>query len=102
MLPCHWHEDRDGERILIPGCAARVQDPDGEECTCPTLAKQLEAARAEVARLQRELDGARFWNGHVTGAVHAHRDGLDIMQDAARRAEADIAHRKETRLDPAR
>ena len=89
MLPCHWHEDRDGERILIPGCAARAQDPDGEECTCPTLAKQLEAAREEAARLKHELDGARLWHGHVTAAVHAHRDGRDIMRAAARRAETD-------------
>ncbi|MFE7968144.1 hypothetical protein ACFU0X_34795 [Streptomyces cellulosae] len=98
MRPCHWHEDRDGTRSLIPGCHTRAQDPDGEACDCPSLAQQLDKAREEIARLKRELDGARFWCGHVTAAVHAHRDGLDIMQDAARRAEADIAARKSARL----
>lgn len=92
MLPCHWHEDRDGTRYLIPGCAGRVNDPDGDGCTCPTLAEQLAeqraAAQSEIAQLRRSLASCRSWHDHVVGAVNAHPAGRAIMRAAAERAEA--------------
>jgi hypothetical protein len=94
MRPCHWHEDRDGSRYLIPGCHARIQDPDGDGCTCPSLAAQLATAKAEIDRLTRELFGAHTWHAHVTAAVDNHPDGRKIMKAAANSADADASARR--------
>ncbi|MFJ4682010.1 hypothetical protein [Streptomyces sp. NPDC088789] len=86
--PCHWYDDGHGGRFLIPGCAARAQDPDSTTaCTCPVLAGQLAVARSDIERLTSELHGARTWHAHVSLAVDAHPDGRKIMKAAADRAE---------------
>ncbi|MHB9857663.1 hypothetical protein [Streptomyces sp. YIM S03343] len=85
--PCHWYDDGHGGRYLIPGCAARAQDPDrADVCTCPDLADQLAKARREIERLKAELHGARTWHAYVAMAVNAHRDGIQIMKTAAEQA----------------
>lgn len=78
-LPCYWHDDIDGTRYLIPGCMARIQDPDIGECTCPTLA-------GRIAKLKQALSDAQFanaslqqWHGQVMQAVHNHPDAKAIM-----------------------
>jgi hypothetical protein len=81
-LPCHWYEDGQGGRWLIPGCMARVNDPDIDECSCKTVEEQLAAARAELARLQRHHDGLQSWNAAIRAAVYAHPDGIEIMRAA--------------------
>lgn len=87
--PCHWYDDGHGGRWLIPGCAARAQDPDSTDtCTCPDLADQLAKARREIERLTSELNGARTWHAYVAMTVDAHPDGRKIMKQAADRAEA--------------
>lgn len=83
--PCHWHEDTDGTRYLIPGCMTRINNPDVDGCDCPTLNDQLTAARAELATLRRHHKGLQQWHDDITAAVHAHPDGIQIMRDAASR-----------------
>lgn len=82
-LPCHWFEDEHGGRFLIPGCWARVEDPDIDTCGCVMLDAQLTAARADVEALRAELASARAWHDQVVVAVHAHHDGKQIMRSAA-------------------
>lgn len=84
--PCHWYDDGHGGRYLIPGCAARAQDPDNTDvCTCPNLAAQLAKAHREIEALKHTLASARSWHDAVTAAVHAHTDGIQIMKTAADR-----------------
>lgn len=88
--PCHWYDDEHGGRYLIPGCAARAQDPDNADvCTCPALADQLAKARREIKALKSELHGARTWHAYVAMTVDAHPDGRKIMKQAADRAAGD-------------
>ena len=82
---CCWWTDPDGDLVLIPGCMARVNDPDAG-CTCDTLAPRLERAEAELRTLRRHHEGLRDWLTAVTTAVGAHPDGVQIMAAAARRA----------------
>ncbi|MFG2977735.1 hypothetical protein ACGFYY_32685 [Streptomyces sp. NPDC048331] len=82
-LRCGWTEEPDG---LVPGCMARMHDPDEEACTCPTLADELAKAQEELATLKRHHQGLRDWTDHIVAAVHAHPDGLEIMKNAADRA----------------
>lgn len=85
--PCHWYDDADGGRWLIPGCAGRAQDPDNADaCGCPDLATQLAAARKEIADLKRGRDGLQTWHDHIVRAVYGHPDGIKIMKAAADRA----------------
>lgn len=72
--PCYWHEDEDGTRYLIPGCLARVNDPDIDECTCPSLARQLEKT------------GLQGWHDAIVRAVYDHPQGVQIMATAAKNA----------------
>jgi hypothetical protein len=84
--PCHWYDDGHGGRFLIPGCLARVMNPDIDVCSCKTIAEQLATARRETADLKRTLASARYWHDAVTAAVHAHPDGIQIMKTAAQKA----------------
>lgn len=46
---CHWHRGIDGTTTLIPGCWARVHDPDAD-CLC--LVWTQETAAEKIRRLQ--------------------------------------------------
>ncbi|MBH1939247.1 hypothetical protein I5Q34_34170 [Streptomyces sp. AV19] len=79
--PCYWHEEPDGSRSLIPGCAARALDPDAE-CTC-TLAEH------HIADLHQQLDDVRRryhrferWHDCVMSALRAHPDGGNVYRAA--------------------
>ncbi|MEU6462182.1 hypothetical protein [Streptomyces sp. NPDC046976] len=80
---CHWWEDGHGGRYLIPGCHARVEDPDLEVCHCPTIEEQFEAARRQVAAAARVLRGQQAWHDAIVRAVYDHHDGIAIMKAAA-------------------
>ncbi|MFF4576890.1 hypothetical protein ACFY15_00535 [Streptomyces sp. NPDC001373] len=86
MQPCHWYDDGHGGRYLVPGCATRAHDPDGETCTCPTLADQLAKARSEIAALRKAKKSFDHWHTAILVAVHAHPDGVQIMKSAAAQA----------------
>lgn len=81
---CYWHEDTDGTRYLIPGCIARVMNPDLDECTCPSLDRQLADVREELETLRRHHAGLQQWHDAIVRAVHDHRDGVQIMSGAAK------------------
>lgn len=83
--PCYWHEEGDGTRYLIPGCMARVMNPDLDECTCPSLERQLADAREELDKIRREKAGLQQWHDAIVRAVYDHRDGVQIMAVAARK-----------------
>ena len=85
-LACHWVQEPDGTRWLVPGCISRLHDPDADACTCPTLADQLAETQGERDRAQRDYTGLRSWTDAIIAAVHAHPDGKKIMKDAADRA----------------
>lgn len=82
---CYWWTDPDGALCLLPGCAARVQDPDAE-CTCDSLATRL--ARTERTlrdERERQLHADTWWHA-LRAAVDAHPDAALIVADARRRA----------------
>lgn len=82
--PCYWHEDTDGTRFLVPGCLTRINTPDIDECTCPTIADQLASAQERIAQLQQKNDGLQAWHDAIVRAVHDHPAGTQIMRNAAR------------------
>lgn len=82
--PCYWHEDTDGTRFLVPGCLARINNPDIDECTCATTAQQLATAQAEIAELKRKNEGLQAWHDAIVRAVHDHPAGTQIMRNAAK------------------
>lgn len=84
--PCHWYDDGHGGRYLIPGCMTRANSPDVDDCDCSTLDEQLDAARHELATLQRHYAGLQTWHDHIVRAVYDHADGVKIMKAAADRA----------------
>jgi hypothetical protein len=84
--PCQWYDDGHGGRFLVPGCMARVIDPDTEPCSCKTIEEQLADARAEIASLTQHRDSLQTWHDHVARAVYDHPDGVKIMKAAAGRA----------------
>ncbi|MFK0159081.1 hypothetical protein ACIQVK_44305 [Streptomyces sp. NPDC090493] len=86
-LVCHWWEDEHGGRYLIPGCHARVENPDLEVCHCPTIEQQLEAARRKAAATDRALRGQQAWHDAIVRAVYDHPAGVTIMKAAADLAE---------------
>lgn len=54
--PCHWVRDDAGMTMLIPGCWARVHNPDAD-CTCgewseETAREKINAMKAIIIRLQ--------------------------------------------------
>ncbi|MEU6054182.1 hypothetical protein ABZ829_27650 [Streptomyces xanthochromogenes] len=78
---CYWWTDPDGALCLMPGCMARVQDPDAE-CTCDKLGarlRRLEEKRREQAEAERY---ARTWWDALTEAVRAHPQARQILADA--------------------
>lgn len=78
---CYWFTDPDGALCLLPGCMARVQDPDAE-CTCDTLGARLAKAEQRLRELQeRERYAAAWWTA-LREAVDAHPDAAQILTDA--------------------
>jgi hypothetical protein len=84
--PCHWYDDGHGGRFLIPGCMARVVNPDIDVCSCRSLNEELTTARKEIADLTKKRDGLQTWHDHIVRAVYDHPDGVKIMKAAADRA----------------
>lgn len=82
---CYWSTDPDDGLLLIPGCMARVQDPDAE-CTCATLAARLARVEEQLQEEQERAAYARQWYAAVTEALDAHPAGAEIRADAHRRA----------------
>jgi hypothetical protein len=82
---CYWWTDPDGDLCLMPGCMARVQDPDAE-CTCDKLGLRLRRAEEQLrARREAETYASTWWDA-LTEAVRAHPAAADILADARRRA----------------
>lgn len=84
--PCHWYDDGHGGRYLIPGCIARINNPDLDECTCKTIQQQLADAREQIADLTRTGRSLQAWHDHIVRAVYDHPDALKIMKTAADKA----------------
>lgn len=81
---CYWWTDPDGDLCLLPGCAARVQDP-GAECTCDTLGARYARLERRLRELRAEQQYADAWWHALSEAVNAHPDGAQIIADAHRR-----------------
>lgn len=84
--PCHWYEDEHGGRYFIPGCMARVTNPDIDQCSCKTIEERLADAHKEIISLKRSRASLQNWHDHITRAVYDHPDGIQIMKSAADRA----------------
>jgi hypothetical protein len=82
---CYWWTDPDGDLCLLPGCAARVQDPDAE-CTCDTLAARLETARRQLRDMKEQQRQAGVWWDALREAVEGHPDRAAILAEAHRKA----------------
>ncbi|MFF6794297.1 hypothetical protein ACFY9C_35105 [Streptomyces filamentosus] len=83
---CQWVEEQDGTRWLVPGCMTRLNDPDGEACSCPTLADQRDQALRERDEARHAHRSLSSWHDAIVAAVHAHPDGKKIMKAAADRS----------------
>ncbi|MEV0449839.1 hypothetical protein [Streptomyces sp. NPDC050600] len=79
-------EEQDGTRWLVPGCMTRLNAPDGEACSCPTLADQRDQALRERDEARRAYRSISAWHDAIVAAVHAHPDGKRIMKAAADRS----------------
>lgn len=91
MQYCHWYDDGDGGRVLLPGCFARLINPDVGECTCPSLEKQLADAERRIDRLTRSRASLQTWHDQIVRAVYDHLDGRKIMKAAADRGAPNLA-----------
>ncbi|MEU9778050.1 hypothetical protein [Streptomyces sp. NPDC047968] len=81
---CYWWTDPDGDLYLMPGCMARVQDPEAE-CTCDKLGARLARLQKEQQKREAAERYARTWWDALTEAVRAHPDANNILADARRR-----------------
>lgn len=82
---CYWWTDPDGDLCLMPGCMARVQDPEAE-CCCDKLARRQQKAE-EALRADRGRQAyADTWWQALSAAVKDHPDANAILADARRRA----------------
>lgn len=82
---CYWWTDPDGELCLLPGCMARIQDPDAD-CTCDKLAARLARAEQRMAEMREREKYAVTWWTALREAVEARPDRAEILADAHRRA----------------
>lgn len=60
---CHWHREQDGTTILIPGCWARIHNPDAD-CTCgewseDTARKTINSMTATIHRERHTIQTLR-------------------------------------------
>ncbi len=82
---CYWWTDPAGDLNLMPGCMARVQDPEAE-CTCDKLGLRLRRAEEKLrARAEADKYASTWWDA-LTEAVRAHPAAAEILADARRRA----------------
>jgi len=82
---CYWWTDPDGVLCLLPGCMARVQDPEAE-CTCDTLAARMAKAERKLREhVERERQASVWWSA-LRQAVEEAPNGREIVADARRRA----------------
>ena len=82
---CYWWSDPDGGLCLMPGCMARVQDPDAE-CTCDKLATRLAKVERQLRDMQERQRYADTWWHALRAAVDAHPDSAALITDTRRRA----------------
>ena len=82
---CYWWTDPDGALCLLPGCMARIQDPEAE-CTCDTLGQRLARAERALRDLRAQQQHAATWWNALRAAVDAHPDRAAILAAAHRRA----------------
>lgn len=82
---CYWWTDPDGGLCLMPGCMARIQDPDAE-CLCDKLASRLARAEQRLRDAQEREKYAGTWWAALQAAVDARPDRAEIIIDAHRRA----------------
>lgn len=86
--PCYWHEETDGTgRYLIPGCAARANDPD-TECTCTLAEHRIADLHAQLDAIRRKYHRFQHWHDCLVNALRAHPDATAIYttaQEAFRR-----------------
>ncbi|MFF2331955.1 MULTISPECIES: hypothetical protein [unclassified Streptomyces] len=82
---CYWWTDPDGELCLMPGCMARVQDPEAE-CTCDKLGARLTRLEEKLRERKAAEEYARTWWDALTEAVRAHPAAHEILADARLRA----------------
>lgn len=82
---CYWFTDPDGALCLMPGCMARVQDPEAE-CTCAKDGARLRRTEQKLKELrERERYAATWWDA-LSEAVRDHPDAARILADARHRA----------------
>lgn len=82
---CYWHEDPHEGRWLVPGCLARLHDPDIETCDCPTTAEQLADSQGELDEARQRYADLEVWLDAIKDSVRAHPGGEQIMRDAVER-----------------
>ncbi|MGW0673421.1 hypothetical protein [Streptomyces sp. NPDC002746] len=82
---CYWWTDPDGALCLLPGCLARINDPDAA-CTCRTLASRLTRAEERLAEAAERERYASTWWAALRAAVDAHPARDEILSNARRRA----------------
>lgn len=78
-----WHDPETGEKIVIPGCWARVQHPDHCSCNVPESRIERErgkrrAAEATAERLRDKLIAAKDEAYEVRQAV---RHWIKVLRD---------------------
>ncbi|MDX3064015.1 hypothetical protein PV518_17800 [Streptomyces sp. ND04-05B] len=82
---CYWWTDPDGDLCLLPGCLARINDPEAE-CTCDKLARQQQRAEQQLRDHRERQRYADIWWHAMKAAVDAHPDAAAILADVRRRA----------------
>lgn len=82
---CYWWTDPDGALCLMPGCMARIQDPEAE-CLCDKLASRLARVERRLQEMREQERYARTWWTALREAVEARSDRAEILADAHRRA----------------
>lgn len=82
---CYWWTDPDGDLCLLPGCLARINDPEAE-CTCDKLARRQQNAEQQLRTERERQQYADTWWHALRAAVDNHPDAASILADARRRA----------------
>ncbi|MFF4409749.1 hypothetical protein [Streptomyces sp. NPDC001404] len=82
---CYWWTDPNGDLCLMPGCWARVHEPDAE-CICDKLGQRLRALEEKLRHQELRERSAATWWAALREAVGAHPDAAAILADTRRRA----------------
>lgn len=81
---CYWWTDPDGGLCLMPGCMARIQDPDAE-CLCDKLASRLARSEKRMQEMREREQYANTWWAALRAAVDAHPGSAEILAETRRR-----------------